>query len=110
MPRGRVPAGDDDCGVGPGSCVGAGAAGGVSEGVERVACVVVASWTSTAVGSAEGEASVDDGSSDEVGKEAGSGTGDEVCGGSELESTASAVVAATVTEVELVSIAEVVVE
>jgi hypothetical protein len=52
---------------------------------------------------------VGDGSSDGVGKGAASDTADEVCGGSELDRIASAVVAATVTEVALVNKVEVVV-
>lgn len=103
MPRGRVPAaafstgtssgGDGGCRT-SGSCVGAGGAG---EG----GGVVVASWTPTAVGSAVGEADVED-----AGKGAGSGTADEACGGSIVDDVASAVVEGTVTgEVRIVEVA-----
>lgn len=78
----------------------AGTADDTSEVVEGGACVVVASWAPTAVGSTEGKTSVDDGHSNEVSEGA----------GPELESTASAVDVATVTEGELVSTVEVVVQ
>jgi hypothetical protein len=68
--------------MGSGSCIEAGAADDDSALVEEGTSVVVACWTPTSVGSAEGEANVDKGFCDEIGKGAGSGTTDEVCGGS----------------------------
>jgi len=56
---------------------------------------------STAVGSASREADAED-----VGKGAGSGTADEVCGGSTVDDVVSAVIEGTVTgEVRIVEVA-----